>query len=159
MDCSFSKNDYFLSSVSFFFSANFDPDMNKYANMFTLLAYRNILQNILLDTWPINIGSLLKNIFRCGIKIKGLNYWFKKEKLNRQSAVLLYFLDKTCLKFLSINWTYRKLDHEPNTHAMHLSKKNFIVKAQYCSTSLMSPAYNFYRLIEHINISKTGPWA
>ena len=50
MDCSFSKNDYFLSSVSFFFSANFDPDMKKYANMFTLLAYRKILQNILLDT-------------------------------------------------------------------------------------------------------------
>ena len=68
MDCSFSKNDYFLSSVSFFFSANFDPDMNKYANMFTLLAFSKMLRNRLLDAWPINIGSLPENLFRCVIE-------------------------------------------------------------------------------------------
>ena len=67
MDFSFSENGYFLSSVSFFFP-NLDPDMNKYANMFTLLAFSKMLRNRLLDAWPINIGSLPKNLFRCVIE-------------------------------------------------------------------------------------------
>ena len=67
MDFSFSENGYFLSSVSFFFP-NLDPDMNKYANMFTLLAFSKMLRNRLLDAWPINIRSPLKNLFRCVIE-------------------------------------------------------------------------------------------